>query len=280
MYRIQKKFKKNFLDNILLSDRAFGFVKEQSYFTYLQEHVNTISSNWYLRIDIENFFGSINEKHIERAFEFYIDGEEKDKIVEVIKKITLFNNKLVQGTPIAPIISNIVFRPLDIRIERYCNMQGVNYSRYADDLLFSTEKEGVLTRKFIRTIEHILRSQSFAINYSKLRLAQNRIVLNGFVICKDIRLSRKKLKRISGMVYYLEKNPFESNKKWLFKFNQNMQYFGYNTIRSVNEIINILSGNRAFLLDAKKVGKDECYLMHCEKLIKRIEKQLEFLCKY
>ena len=79
--------KKNFLDNILLSDRAFGFVKEQSYFYYLQEHINTFSSNYYLRIDIKNFFGSINGDHIGKAFAFYVDGEDKVQIIEYIKKI-------------------------------------------------------------------------------------------------------------------------------------------------------------------------------------------------
>lgn len=263
----------------MLSDRAFGFVKEQSYFDYLQEHINTFSSNWYLRIDIKNFFCSINETHIEKAFEFYVDGEEKQEIVDIIKKIVLYNNELVQGTPVAPVISNIVFRPLDIRIERYCDMQGVNYSRYADDLLFSTEREGILTRKFVRTIERILNSHSFTINYDKLRMSQNTIALNGFVIGDDVRLSRKRMKHISGMVYYLEKNPFKKNKDWFINFNQKMKYFGYSSIGNCNEIINILAGNRSFILSAKKVGKDEYYLMHCEKLIKRIEKQIDVLCK-
>lgn len=279
LYYIQKNLKKNFLDNILLSDRAFGFVKEQSYFYYLQEHMNTFSSNYYLRIDIKNFFGSINGDHIGKAFAFYVDGEDKVQIIEYIKKIVLYNDELVQGTPVAPTISNIVFRPLDIRIERFCDMRGVNYSRYADDLLFSTDKEGILNKKFLRTIERILKCESFAINYDKLRASKKTISLNGFVVGKDVRISRKRLKHINGMVYYLEKNPHEMNTEWFVKFNEKMRSFGYNEIEDDNDIINILSGNRAFLLEAKKFGADEQYISHCDKIIKRIEKQIDILCK-
>lgn len=277
LYKIQKNLQKNFLNNIMLSDRAFGFVKEQSYFDYLQEHINVLGCNQYLRIDIKDFFGSISDGHIEEAFDFYIEGDEKTQIVDTIKKIVLYNHELVQGTPVAPTISNIVFRSLDIRIERYCALQGVNYSRYADDLLFSTDREGILSRRFIRTIERILNSKDFCINYDKMRLSNKFISLNGFVVGKEIRLSRKKLKHINGMIYYLEKNTFENDKSWFKEFNQQMGMLGYDKIENIDEIVNILAGNRSFLLAAKRVGKEENYLNHCDRLINRIERQISLL---
>lgn len=279
LYHIQRNFKKNFLDNIALSDRAFGFVKGESYFDYLYEHTHSIFKDFYLRIDIKDFFGSINGKHIEDVFDFYVDGEDKESIIEDIKQIVLYDNKLVQGTPIAPSISNIVFRQIDIRIERYCDKCGVSYSRYADDLLFSSNKKGVLDRRFIRTIERILQSKNFYINYDKVRLSTQSIALNGFVIDKDVRLSRKKIKRISGMVYYLERNPIKDSKAWFDDFNDYIQYFGYDKFEQKNEIINSLAGNRSFIIAAIRYAGDGKYKERCKKLISRIEKQIDFISK-
>lgn len=279
LYQIQKNLKKNFLDNIVLSDRAFGFVKEQSYFDYLNEHTNCFSAKYYLRIDIKDFFGSINGKHIKDALNFYVDGEEKDDIIANLQKIVLFNDKLIQGTPIAPAISNIVFRQLDIRIERYCDKCGVDYSRYADDLLFSSDKKGMLDRRFIRTIERILQSKDFNVNYDKIRLSESIIALNGFVVGEDVRLSRKKLKCISGMVYYLEKKPLIDDVTWFKEFSNNMRTFGYDEFSNKSEIINALAGNRSFIISAIRYANEGKYKERCERLIKRIEKQIEVISK-
>ena len=276
LYAAQRNLRKHFLDNILLSDRAFGFVKEQSYFLYLQEHVETFSSRWYLRIDIKNFFGSIGESHIEKAFAFYVSGDEKEDIVDRLKALILFNGELVQGTPIAPAVSNIVFRPYDIRIERYCDRLGVRYSRYADDLLFSAESEGVLSKKFIRTIKRILESGDFLINYDKLRMSRDSLALNGFVVGKDVRLSRTKIKKISRIVFYLEKNPIVKTSSWYTDYNKYMSENGGKTIGSIDDLINILAGDRSFLLAAMKFGRTESYLQRCTKLITRIERQIVY----
>lgn len=274
LYKIQKNLKKNFLDNIMLSDRAFGFIKNQSYFDYLSEHASVGQHRWYLRIDIEDFFGSINGKHIDNAFDFYIDGEEKKEIIETLKSIVIYNDKLIQGTPIAPVISNIVFRQLDIRIERYCDRCGVIYSRYADDLLFSSDSRCGFNRRFVKTIDRILASKDFRINNKKTRLSENMIVLNGFVIENAVRLSRKKMKHISGMVYYLENTLFEDNSAWYKEFNECMQVWGYSEFNQKSDIINALAGNRSFLISAVRYIDDSKYKERLEKLIGRIEEQI------
>lgn len=273
LYTIQKNFKKNFLDSILLSDRAFGFVKDTNYFDYLKEHIDLNSNSAYLRLDVSNFFGSIHEEHIENALDFYISGEERDAILNIIKRITLYNNELIQGTPIAPTLSNIVFRPLDIRIERYCQKQNIKYSRYADDLLFSRE-DGEFSYKFIHTIERILHSKNLSINKSKTRKMKKEMSLNGFVVDSSVRLSRKKTKPISGMIYYLEHHRFHSNKEWFKAFNDEMSKLGNAHLGNKEEIINVLAGNRAFLISSIHESTDDKYLIRAQKLIGRIEKQI------
>ena len=117
------------------------------YFDFLETHRNFYGNANYLRIDISNFFGSISEQMIIDTFEYYVDSVEKEKILKCLLDVMLYNGVLIQGTPIAPVVSNIIFRSVDIRIQRYCDKQRVMYSRYVDDLMFSSEERGKLFNK-------------------------------------------------------------------------------------------------------------------------------------
>lgn len=77
---------------------------------------------------------------------------------------------------------NIVFRELDIRIQKYCRKYDIIYTRYADDLLFSGYNSILLKKTFYKGIEKIVGSRGFQINYLKTKRAKEYISLNGFVI--------------------------------------------------------------------------------------------------
>lgn len=109
---------------------------------------------------------------------------------------------MVQGTITAPAVSNIVFRSMDIRIERYCSKYHVRYTRYADDLLFSSESEKLVKKNFIMGIAKILRSGGFELNYNKVIRSKSYISLNGFVISDTVTLSRKKLSDINRALFF------------------------------------------------------------------------------
>ena len=64
LYELRKSLKINFLDNIKISDIAYGFKKNYDYFDFLETHRNFYGNANYLRIDISNFFGSISEQMI------------------------------------------------------------------------------------------------------------------------------------------------------------------------------------------------------------------------
>lgn len=190
----------------------------------------------------------------------------------------LYNGVLIQGTPIAPVVSNIIFRSIDIRIQRYCDKQRVKYSRYVDDLLFSSEEHGkIFNINFCKTIERILQSEGFKINYSKLRRAQNRISINGFCVDENVRLSRKKLAPISRILYYMEANKYVKSEDWILNYNEEMQKYIKEKnvqIEGENDLINLLAGYRAFLINALKHSEDEYFVRRIKGIIKRTEKQI------
>lgn len=277
LYVIQKNLKKNYLDNIQLSDAAYGFVKERDYIDYLNIHTNAYKKNNYLRLDITNFFGSISRSVLKKTFEFMIDSDDKDEIVRMLLDVVMHGEVLEQGTPIAPVISNIVFRPIDIRIEKYCEKLDVTYSRYADDLLFSSENSVVLSKRFIKTIGRIISSYEFKINYSKLRTDSRQIALNGYVVSDSVTLSRKKLESIRRVLYHLEKKQFKLGSDWLEGYNSMLEDSEKKHIQSVSSIINYLAGYRSFVINMMKHSHDTRFQKKGAKLITRIEKQILYM---
>ena len=105
---------------------------------------------------------------------YYVDEKivNRDELIKMIFEILTYNDILIQGAITSPIISNIVFRELDIRIQKYCRKYDIIYTRYADDLLFSGYNSILLKKTFYKGIEKIVGSRGFQINYLKTKRAK------------------------------------------------------------------------------------------------------------
>ena len=79
------------------------------------------------------------------------------------------------------------------------------------------------------------------------------------------------------MVFYLENNPFLKKKEWYEKFNSEMSKLGYDHFGIASEIVNVLAGNRAFLINSINESNEQEYKKRCNKLIERIEKQVSYI---
>ena len=105
----------------MLSESCYGFRCNLNYIDFLERHTTLSNDRYFLRLDISNFFESISMELLIDVLSYYIEdseyvtSDESNKIVYYIKEIVTFDDKLVQGIATSPIISNIVFRQLDIR---------------------------------------------------------------------------------------------------------------------------------------------------------------------
>lgn len=287
LFSLQKNICTNFLNNILISDIAYGFVKGKNYFDYMFPHIDFYKKNYYLRLDISDFFGSISYENIRKTMSYYVSDElkasEKREILYVICEILTYQGSVPQGTPSAPVISNIIFRELDIRIQKYCQRFDVIYTRYADDLLFSSSKKIVHGISFTKGIEKIINSRSFRINHDKTIRSKNSISLSGYVIDDDIRLSRKKLKKLNCVIFFLEKKKFSNNEMWYRELNNEINKCekekSGNQLDGKYILVNYLAGNRAFLISSLKYSENMRYRNRCIRMVSRIEKQINLITK-
>ena len=118
----------NLLNRIYLPTCVKGFRKGESYKSFLTPH---IGSQYFLRIDIKDFFPSISEELIKAELEKYISFSSKEEavaIIELIADIVTYNGTLPQGASTSPAVSNIVLARIDQRILKYCQVFGITYT--------------------------------------------------------------------------------------------------------------------------------------------------------
>jgi RNA-directed DNA polymerase len=127
--RIVKKFS----DNV-----SHGFRRGRSIITNAKAHRR---HRFVFNVDLTDFFGTINFGRVRGYFIKDQHFSLNPKVATVLAQIACFNNKLPQGSPCSPIISNLIGNLLDIHLVKLALRGGCTYTRYADDLTFSTNKK-------------------------------------------------------------------------------------------------------------------------------------------
>ncbi|MFC5602570.1 reverse transcriptase family protein [Sporosarcina koreensis] len=286
--RFQERLNRNLFNTFYLSDAAHGFVQGRSYRTFLESHVNDPyhqKNKLFLKLDIKNFFPSINENIIKRTLDEYFKIEnpiEKEAVLNwTVSAITL-DGKLPMGAKTSPVISNLVFRRIDARIQKYCFDTNIEYTRYADDLLFSSYRDVIHSERLINLIVGILKEYEMELNYNKIRRGIGFFSINGFVIDDKIRLSRKKLKEIRSVLFVLDMLSKEDlrQKNLLEKINGKIVSNSYvRKFYSLSHLNNYLAGHRSFLI-AWLPNQQTSFQLMTKKLIQRIDKHIEQVSDY
>ena len=189
-----------------------GFVKGKSIITNAKAHRN---KRWVLNMDLHDFFGTINFGRVrgifikDRCFALH------PAVATVIAQIACRNNGLPQGSPCSPIIANMVARSLDLKLIDVANQYGLRYSRYADDISFSTRKHDfpdAVARRSPSADSHgwvigdklkkTLTRSGFTENPSKTRLQyfESRQEVTGLVVNKRVNVTREYRKQVRAMV--------------------------------------------------------------------------------
>jgi RNA-directed DNA polymerase len=180
------------LVNFLVSHRygpsrfAHGFVNKRGRRTNALPHVGHARM---LKVDIEDFFGSCTPEMVVEALKRL---EPPEWVLNLVERMCFLDGGLPQGSPASPMLSNIVARHMDYRLAGLCknflrNTREVpiSYTRYADDLTFTSDWSGL--KQLIHPVGHILANCGFAIKASKTKyfVAPARLESCGVVISKE-----------------------------------------------------------------------------------------------
>ena len=183
---------------------SHGFEKGKSIITNAQKHRN---KRFILNIDLTDFFSSI---HFGRVLGFFKKNKHfslpHDAAV-AISQIACHNGCLPQGAPCSPIISNLICQVLDMRIVSLARKYKLDYTRYADDLTFSTNAVSFpdIQEDFLSELSGEISRAGFSINPSKTRLAykDSRQEVTGLVVNKKINIRRTFFQETKAMAHHL-----------------------------------------------------------------------------
>jgi retron-type reverse transcriptase len=163
---------------------------------------------------------------------------------------------LPQGACTSPAISNLVARHLDLRLTGMAKKLGWNYTRYADDITFSTqlnqengagpEAVGDSANKQIgyvlARIRHVCDDEGFVVNESKTRVLRNhsRQSVTGIVVNDKLSVDRKTVRKLRAILHNSKKSGLKSQNR------ENKEDFSawLNGMISFVEMVNADQGRR------------------------------------
>lgn len=174
--RLKTIFEEDF--RALYHTAAFAYVKKRSTIDAVKRH-QANESRWYAKYDLHNFFGSTTLDFMIRQFSMVYPFSEVVKSEDGLLQLTTaqelatLDGGLPQGTPISPLITNIMMIPIDYKLSnklRNFEKQRFVYTRYADDFLVSSRYDfsyREIEKLMVDTLQEF--GAPFSINTKKTR---------------------------------------------------------------------------------------------------------------
>lgn len=200
LLRLQKRLKE-FIDRKVLSSHpsVHGFTRGRSTVSNAKVH---LGAKAVLTVDISNFFASIARSEVIASLQ---ENGANIQVADAIANVCTYNGVLATGFSTSPVISNLVFRPLDDTFDSFAGSNCVIYSRYADDLTFSGDEA---TDDMLAFISEALSSRGFLVDPKKVRFQRkgHRQVVTGFAIqdARQLRVSKWQKKALRHELYCSE----------------------------------------------------------------------------
>lgn len=266
---------------------AMGFIKGKSIVQNASLHVGKF---YVYNIDLKDFFSSIDQARVWKCFQLR-PFNLKNKFIQENDPKTEFNrlelanilasiccteiqverknisgewelikkNVLPQGAPTSPVISNIICQRLDYLLSAVAKRFKLTYSRYADDITFSSivnvYNEG---DDFLKELNRVISEQGFHIKESKTRLQKSgyRKEVTGLVVNEKANVQSGYIKQLRKWLYYWERYGYVRASGFFLQ--QYIADKGYVKNRKP-EMVNVISGKLDYLKMVK--GPDnELYL--------------------
>ncbi len=219
---LQKHVCNEYLATLPVHDACKAYKKNTSIKDNALAHVK---NKYLLKMDFENFFPSITPpdliQHIEQHLEW--KNWEEDKFI--IEKLFFYapkrnlGLKLSIGSPTSPFLSNSIMYSFDSIIDKLCTEREISYTRYADDISFSTNIKDILF-DFANEVSRILQENEYPqirINHGKTTFLSRKgnMHITGLVLTnqRKVSIGRKKKRYIKSLIYRFLNNNLNIEEK-------------------------------------------------------------------
>ncbi|HMO18867.1 MAG TPA: retron Ec67 family RNA-directed DNA polymerase/endonuclease [Oligoflexia bacterium] len=197
-----------------LYNRKFNF----GTFTNASFHTNR---RFVFNIDLKDFFATINFGRVRGLFISNKNYSLNDTIATILAQIICFQNTLPQGSPVSPLISNMISESLDFRLLHLARKCKCLYTRYSDDITFSSnaknfpyeiavkhdEPEGNYTWNAGSMLSNIIIRSGFEIHEGKTRMQvrNSRQSVTGLIVNQKPNVPRQYYKYLRSMCHSIFK---------------------------------------------------------------------------
>lgn len=233
-----------------------GFCKSKSIVTNAEVHK---SARHVFNLDLKDFFPSVNFGRVRGLFLCRPFNANKT-VATTLAQICCHLNKLPQGAPTSPIVSNMICSRLDGQLIKLARTHYCNYSRYVDDLTFSKKSGnfpteiGYLSSKKAEVspkLESIIESNGFQVNKSKVYLFNNKStqIVTGLVVNKKVNVPRSFIRQLRAMIHACKVHGLDKASKEHFE-----KYYSRSKKTTTDERIeSVIRGKLDFLKSVKGV---------------------------
>lgn len=215
---VQRKILENILYRVPISPDCHGFVPGRSIVSHARLHAH---QNELINYDIEDAFPSVSRSRARDALERHLgpyikhhiprlDRRRREGLTDLIADLVTHEDRLPQGAPTSGAMLNLALAPMDREFRKALRdwskkgVEGLVYSRYADDLNLSAKKD--LPSDSDELIRRLIHRAGFRFNNKKTRRA-DRALGQTLVVCgvqvdgETLRLPRKSLKKYRAIFH-------------------------------------------------------------------------------
>lgn len=211
---------------------AYGFVQQprnaankRNIVTNARRHCG---KPYLLCIDLEDFFHQVSRLKVIKIFTqppFRFPFE----LSNFLSELVTYKNRLPMGSPTSPSLSNFATIDLDIALETLCAEQKITYTRYVDDLSFSSNNS--IGSDFFYNIQELLARHGFRMNTNKIKWmgTQDEKMVTGLVLAEKpepptsfLEDLDKNIKRLKHVLEFSAVSHQSASPEWIYKFRQHL----------------------------------------------------------
>jgi hypothetical protein len=203
LLHVQRWILRNILDRLHTAPSSFGFERRRGLRHHAEQHSGARAV---LTLDIKDFFPTIS---IAQVTHVYRVAGYPSSAGSVLARLCTHNGVLPQGAPTSPRLANLVCRRLDSRLSHFARRRGMVYTRYADDMSFSSSSASELA-KARPFVAHIVRDCGFRLNEAKSRLVgpRGRKTVTGLVVADNgVGVGRHQLRELRARIHHAHRLP-------------------------------------------------------------------------
>lgn len=197
------------LQTVYIPEFVHGFVRGRSYISNAEAHIGCVHI---LNVDIEDFFPSVRIGTVGGIFERL--GYDL-RVAEGLAELCTYEGVLPQGAPTSPMVANLSMSDIDIALRQISEGRGLTYTRYADDLTFSSK--GRIEEDLLDEIQHVLNDKGFRLNQRKTKfmgMNQRREVTGLIVGSSGVSLPPETINAARGWFFSILKKPSDHADKF------------------------------------------------------------------